>query len=427
MLFCKVNAICKIKYLKIIIKQMYLQKNIKYVIINMARRISMILLIISILVAIVMFVYTFARMIKNNYQDFVFALILEFVGITIAFFEILLARQPSSFEFILIYIFSIVFPIFMIILETKKMHIAEIKLLFKKSYIGKETILQVIKKYPDSYIAHKKMAEYYENKAENEKAEDEYRKLIELNPDEYANYCKLAQIFESNGKSDEAVQTLHQLLKIRPDYTTGSLMLGNILYNNEKFKEAILVYNSALKYNPKEYMIYYQMGMTYTRVNDFNSAKECYKKAATINSIQDVSNLSVGLIYLLFEEYEQAEEYFYRTLDCDDDMIIANSYYYLAKIRLIQNNKNQAIQYANLAIEFNPDISRRMENDDVFIPILKDLSMKPSKRITTKLNEKEIKTMEHLGRTFNVVERLTNNSAIRGDNRDKDVGFEIEK
>ena len=304
---------------------------------------------------------------------------------------------------------SFLLPIVFATLERKNTHLVELKLIYSKSYIGKKKILDVVKKYPNSYIGHKKLAEFYYKNAEKEKAEDEYIKLIELKPEECENFYKLAKVFKENDKSEEAIQTLQNLLKIKPDYTKGSLLLGNILYDNEKFKEAIIVYNDALKYNPKEYLIYYQMGMTYTRINDFNDAKECYKRAATINSLQDISNLSVGQIYLIFEDYEQAEEYFYKTLNCDDDLIIANSYFYLAKIRLIQQNNTQAIQYANLAIEFNPDIIRRMENDDVFIPILKDLKKSETKQITTKLNEKDIKTMEHLGKTFNLVERLTNN------------------
>lgn len=369
----------------------------------------MILLIITIILQIIMFVYIFARMIKNNYQDYVYALIIEFLGIAITFFSFIIATQPSIFLYGIIYFLSFFIPIVLITLEIKNIHIAELKLIYSKSYVGKNKILDIIKKYPDSYIAHKKLAELYINHSEFEKAEDEYIKLIEFKPDEYENYYELSYMYVENNKKEEAVQLLQKLLEAKPDYTKGSLLLGNILYDEEKFKAAIAVYNEALKYNPKEYMIYYQMGMTYTRLNDFNSAKECYKRAATINSLEDISNLSLGQIYLIFEDYDQAEEYFYKTMNCDDDLIIANSYFYLAKIRLIQENNTQAIQYANLAIEFNPDIIKRMENDEVFLPIFKEIKIGNEKQIITKLNQKEIQTMEHLGKTFNVVERLTYN------------------
>ena len=378
----------------------------------------MILLIITIILQIIMFVYIFARMIKNNYQDYVYALIIEFFGIAIVFFTIVIGRQPSIIIYSIIYFLSFFLPIVMITLEVKNIHIAELKLIYSKSYIGKNKIINVIKKYPNSYIAHRKLAEYYKKNLEFDKAEDEYLKLIEIKSDEYDNYYELSCMYEENNKSEKAVQLLQKLLTIKPDYTRGSLLLGNLLYEEDKFKEAIAVYNEALKCNPKEYMIYYQMGMTYTRLNDFNSAKECYKRAATINSLQDISNLTLGQIYLLFEDYDQAEEYFYKTMNCDDDLIIANSYFYLAKIRLIQENNEQAIQYANLAIEFNPNIIKKMENDDVFIPILKDIKAGSQKQISTKLNKKEIQTLEHLGKTFNVVERLTYNYRASENNKE---------
>lgn len=369
----------------------------------------MILLIITIILQIIMFVYIFARMIKNNYQDYVYALIIEFLGIAIVFLTIIMSRQPSIFLYSIIYFISFFIPIIMITLEIKNIHIAELRLIYSKSYIGKNKILRIIKKYPNSCIAHKRLAEIYIKNSEFEKAEDEFIKLIELKPDGYSNYYELACLYKENNKNEEAIQLIQRLLETKPDYTKGSLLLGNLLYDAERFKDAIAVYNDALKHNPKEYMLYYQMGMTYTRLNDFNSAKECYKRAATVNSIQDISNLSLGQIYLLFEDYDQAEEYFYKTMNCDDDLIIANSYFYLAKIRLIQENNDQAIQYANLAVEFNPDIIKRIEKDEVFIPILKYIKSCSQKQISTKLNKKEIQTMEHLGKTFNVVERLTYN------------------
>ena len=378
----------------------------------------MILLTITIILQIIMFVYIFARMLKNNYQDYVYAIMIEFLGIAILFLTILIGKEPSAILYCIIYFISFFIPIVMITLEIKNIHIAELKLIYSKSYIGKNTILEIIKKHPDSCIAHKKLAEIYIKNSEFEKAEDEFIKLIELQPDEYDNYYELACMYEDNNKSEEAIQLLQKLLDMKPNYIKGSLLLGNILYDEEKFKESIAVYSEALKHNPKEYMIYYQMGMTYTRLNDFNGAKECYKRAATINSLQDISNLSLGQIYLLFEDYDQAEEYFFKTMNCDDDLIIANSYFFLSKIRLIQENNTQAIQYANLAIEFNPNIIKRMENDELFIPILKDIKINSEKQIATKLNKKEIQTMEHLGKTFNVVERLTYNYRENEKNKD---------
>lgn len=381
----------------------------------------MIFLILTTVLIIAMFIYTFARMIKNNSLDNIYVLIAEFIGIVIDFICIVVSKKPSIYMYMLIYFISIVLPLIVFGLEMKDIYIGELILLFPHKNISKESLLQIIEKKSSSYIAHKKLAEYYRENQEKEKAEDEYIKLIQLRPKEYSNYCTLARIFEENNKSDEAIDVLQELLQVKPDSSEASLLLGNILYNNAKFKEAILVYNQALKYNPKEYYLYYQLGMTYTRINDFNNAKDCYQKAATINSIQDISNLSIGQIYMIFEEYENAEQFFYKTLDSEDDKILANSYYYLAKIKLIQKNMNQAIQYANMAIECDPEIIRRMEQDNLFIPVLGNIKIKPKEKINTKLGKKDLNTIEHLGKTYNVVETLTNNFPRNLDNKEKEL------
>lgn len=378
----------------------------------------MIFLIITTIIIIAMFIYTLALMLKEN--SYIYLLIIEFVGIIIDFISILIGKSPSMFVYTIIYCLSIVVPLTILILENNSSYIGEFSLLFNNKNIDKQKILKIIEKKPQSYVAHQKLAEYYKENQEYEKAENEYYRLVNLKPKEYSNYCSLAQMLEKNNKNEEAIEILQQVLTLKPDYYEGSMLLGNILYDNEKFKDAIIVYNEALKYNPKEYYIYYYMGMTYTRLNDFNNAKECYKKAATINSIEDISNLSIGQIYLIFEEYDKAEEYFYKTLDSDDEEVLANSYYYLAKIRLIQQNEEQAIQYANLAIEYNPKIIKRMQQDDIFVTILGKVRTTEEKNIKTKITKKDLATIEYLGKTYNVVERLTNNFTKDANNKEQE-------
>ena len=152
--------------------------------------------------------------------------------------------------------------------------------------------------------------------------------------------------------------------------------------------------------------------MTYTRLNDFQNAKEYYMKAAKINSIKDISNLNLGQIYLIFREYDEAEKYFYEGLNCDDEKIQANSYLYLAKINLLKNNTEKAIIYANMSIEIFPEIIKKIENDETFGIILGKIKIKPSKDVKSKLNDKEIKIIEHLGKTYDVVEKLADNMKI---------------
>lgn len=364
---------------------------------------------------------TFFKLIKNNNSNYIFTLIPEFIGMVINFTYLFLTIKPNSFVIILMYILSIIIPIIVFLLEKNDINLQKIIELTKIKYYenknqkerAKQILLKNIQKFPESYAFHKKLAKEYENNKETEKAEYEYIKIIELKPKNYENYIKLANIYIQNDKSNYAINLLKELLKDKPDLKEASILLGETLYNNELFKEAINVYQDALKYNPSEYMLYYELGMTYTRLNDFKNAKEYYKRAATINSTLNIANLNLGQISLLFKDYEEAEKYFMKCIEIEDEKVQSQAYYYLAKIKLMNNQKDLAIQYANIAIEINPNIIRNMEEDAYFVVILGRIRRKEEKRVNSKLSEKEKNIINYLDKTYTVVEELSQESKIQ--------------
>ena len=383
----------------------------------------MIFTIFLITTAIALFTITFIKMLNKNSSNYIYLLIMEFIGIFISFIFLFLGKQNNIIENTIIFIFSVFIPSVIFILEKKFVDFDEIvdamAMKLKKEY-SKEELLSIVSKKPRSFIAHKKLAEYYEKNNEKEKALDEYYKLINLKPNEYNTYINIAQIQYELKNTNEAIATLQEALKEKPDFYDGSMLLGSILYENEKFKEALLVYNNILKYKPQEYNIYYCLGMTHTRLNDFQSAKEFYKKAATINSIKDISNLNLGQISLIFNEYDKAEEYFYESKNSEDDKISANAYFYLAKIKMIQNNNNQAIQYLNIATEVYPKIINKIEKEYIFMPILGKIIVQKDKKVKSKITKKEEELVEYLGKTYNVVETLTTNTHQHTINKDRE-------
>lgn len=383
----------------------------------------MLLTIVIAILGLAFFTITFLKMIKTNSTSYIYLLIIEFIGILVNFILLFSGKSASGIGNAIVLLISAIIPFIIFKLEKKGIEFDEIintmRISLNKKQ-NKEQLLKIIEKNPRSYSAHLKLAEYYEKNEEFNKAQDEYIKVIQIKENDYKAYCKLAKLFYEDKKEQEAIETLQMLLKVKPDYYEGSMMLGNILYETEKYKEALLVYNDILKYKPSEFDIYYHLGMTYTRLNDFTSAKECYKKAATINSLKDISNLTLGEIDLIFKEYEEAEKYFYESINSEDAKISSNAYFYLAKIRLIQNNQEQAIQYSNLAIELYPKIVKKMENDDLFLTILAKINIKNDKKVETKINEKEEDIIDYLGHTFTVVETLTNNTPGITINKEKD-------
>lgn len=391
----------------------------------------MVNIIIFSIIALSIFIFTVFRLIKDNNANYILALIPEFIGIIINFICIFFTIEPSIILLVIMYAFSVFIPIIILILEKREINIMEILNISKaKSYekngqidLAKKQLIQSVNKFPNNYLSHQKLAEWYEKNGELEKAEDEYLKVIEIKPKKYENYYKLAIIYNQDKKQEQAIKLLREVLKRKSDYLDASLCLGNILYETEMFKEAINVFAEALKYNPGEYKLYYYMGMTYTRLNDFPNAKEYYKKAATINSTLNAAKLNLGQISLIFKDYDEAEKYFMECIENDDEEIQAEAYYYLAKIKLINNENNLAVHYANIALEIEPNLIEKMEKDIYFASILGKLKTKENKFVKTKLNKEEKNIINYLDNTYGVVQTLIINTKPKEKNIENEKDY----
>lgn len=364
------------------------------------------------------FVYMFLKMFKENDTNYIGILIVEAIGISLNFVEVLKKIEFGPFLTIIKYILAILIPIAIMILDKKQIPLIQILNVLKaKIYLklgnnkkAKEQLINLVSKYPENYVGHKMLAEIYELEGGMRKAIDEYVQAIDANKQDYDSYYKIAELLNNLEKPEEAAEMLFNLLNKKPDYYRATELLGDILISKEMYKEAVNVYQNALKYNPLSFEINYNLGIAYTMLNDFQNAKICYERAAEINSLSYNSKYSLAEIALIYKELEEAEKYFMETLD--DEELSADSYYELSKIAMIKNDKDKAIQYANVAIDIDAaKVVPKIKKDPIFIPVIARISMpfniNANEEIEHKLTEKELMSKEHLEDMFDITRNLS--------------------
>ena len=364
--------------------------------------------------AFAFFGYFFWKFISKNDNNYIYVLIGQACGIALNFIEIsLMIVYPKAIK-ILLYLICVILPIILIILDKKGVNLTELLMLIKCKYTKdarkcKQYILSVLEKYPNSYFAHKKLAQIYEKEGRKEDSIDEYIKAVDEDKKDYDSYYKIAVLLNEMERKNETITMLKNLLNAKPDYLKASMMLGNIFYEQAQYKESINVYLSALRSNPDNYEIYYSMGMAYTMLNDFGNAKDCYEKAATINSMLYNSYYILGQINLMYNDLEEAKQYFINSTDGNN----ANAYFKLAIIEMLQDNKYQAIRYLNEAMKLDRNIYNKIFHEPLFITIrnrldmeieLEDINLKKAK-----ITKKEEKIIEHLENTYSIIGNLNNN------------------
>ena len=114
---------------------------------------------------------------------------------------------------------------------------------------------------------------------------------------------------------------------------------------------------------------------------------------------------------MIYKELDEAEKYFLQATE--DEELCADAYLELAKISIIRNEKDQAIKYANVAIQEDPKrIVGKIQKDVTFAIIIARLSIPFNLEIEGeeekphKLSEKEIKAKEHLEQMVEITKKL---------------------
>ena len=373
--------------------------------------------IIFSILAFYLFLLMFFKMIKKIDVAYVSILIAQGIGIGLSFIEIIFTLNYNIIIKSIVYILAIVLPIVIILIERKGMNFSEmVNMTIIKFYeiIGnnkkvKSMLLALIDKYPESYTAHKKLAEVYEKEGGMRKAIDEYVKTVDLNKKDYDSYYKISFLLNELDKPDDAIVMLNNLLSKKPEYINATMLLGDILINQERYKEALNVYTSGLKFSPANYDLYYNMGIVYTMLNDFQNAKICYEKAATINTLLYHAYYSLGQINLIEMDLDEAERYFTKSLE--DKEQEPDCYYKLGKIYMLRGDHENAVKFVNLAIELDNNYIKIANQEPIFIPVKSKFQIpiideEDIKKRETKHTKKELKAKEHLDKTYNVVGKL---------------------
>lgn len=373
--------------------------------------------------AFVLFVIIFFKMIHKNDTNYTYILALQALGITIGFIGLIFRINLPIIINIFTYIISILLPLTIIIFEKKGITLSEIIYMniakfyqYKgQSEKAKEILIKMVEKYPNSYILHKQLAQICEETQNMDIAIDEYMRAIYINKLDFEIQLKTANLLKGANREQESIRILNEMLKMKPEYYEASCLLGDILYEQENFKEAANIYLQAINYNPDKYELYYNLGMVFTRLNDFQSAKEYYEKAAELNSLLYHAKYDLGQIALLYNELEEAEEYFTQCIN--DEELADEVYYYLAYIAMLKGERENAIQYLNTAVEENEELYKKASKELVFKFIINKIK-KPSNNSVSKKKKitiKELETIKHLEQTCEVVGNLSQNDikAIR--------------
>ena len=373
------------------------------------------------LISFILFIYIFFfKLIKKNDTNYLVILGIQAIGILINFIQIISGKLNATFFNVVIYLFGIIIPILVFLLEYKNINISEmmyvciskIYTLFGDDKKAKEKLIDLTDKYQDSYYAHKMLAEIYEKEGGMRKSIEEYVRALEIRRNDYKSYYKISILLRDLGRNKQAMQMLRNLLKVKPEHYLATKMLTELLIESEEYKKAITFINKALKIHEDDKELIYNLGIAYAKENDFSLAKKCFEKVVALDNEYYNAYYRLGQIALLYRDFDMAENYFLNSTYKEKE---AKSYYELTKIYMMKNQKDKAALTIRKAINSDSKYYDIAKEEPMLFPI-KQFIEKPEQ--TTKQKEyKESKKEEMIENYLNDTYNLTKIMNMQKENK----------
>ena len=201
---------------------------------------------------------------------------------------------------------------------------------------------------------------YYHQQGDFEKAEKDYRAILEAAPMN-ADALHLLGVL-SNQKQDHtaAIRLISRAIQIFPDQPVYHNNLGNAYRDSGRCGQAISCYQRALHIKPDLCEVYINLGITYHQLADFESAASAYQKAIRLKPDSPEAYYNLGNTF-------KAQQLFDEAISCYQQAVALNpmlveAFYNQANLLEKQARFDEAMACLKQCLQFKPDWSEAHSN-----------------------------------------------------------------
>jgi tetratricopeptide (TPR) repeat protein len=201
--------------------------------------------------------------------------------------------------------------------------------------------------YANAYISLGNLLAKDENRLAE--AEEMYRKAFEINPTYALAYNNLGILLaKDESRLEEAEENYRKAIKLDPTYANTYISLGILLAKDEsRLKEAEESYRKAIESNPNDALAYNNLGNLLYKQGKIDEAKKIFQTSVGLDKGQVNSRISLAAIYKKQGDQKESEKY----AEQAKALLKEDSYYNLACLNSVLDEKDESFKYLKLAIE----------------------------------------------------------------------------
>ncbi|HBE89898.1 MAG TPA: hypothetical protein DDW41_01685 [Candidatus Andersenbacteria bacterium] len=149
-------------------------------------------------------------------------------------------------------------------------------------------------KSPNKARPHNNLAKAYLDRQMFDRAEELYKRELEIDPNSVSGHNNLGSIYGVQGKYEEAIKEIQQALAKNPNHDAAYNNLGNVLMLQGKLVEAEEAYEKSIALNTKDAGVYRNLGDVLVKQGKFEEAVSAYQRAVKMVPDQSLWHSKLG-------------------------------------------------------------------------------------------------------------------------------------
>lgn len=188
---------------------------------------------------------------------------------------------------------------------------------------AEELLVRAIGLYPQVLEFHFELGRVHLARNQTAKAEQSFRKALEIDPKDFRGMSGLAEVYARGGRLEYAIQFLNDQL---PNATNPVLLrnaIGNLLVRKGDLKGALANYQELAKTVPNSADLNLRMGEVYRRIGDMQSAVTYLQRSSELDPNNLVPLMQTALVLSEMGRTREATDAYERAIRLDPENVVA--------------------------------------------------------------------------------------------------------